>query len=116
MTDTMTAPMPFDDHDDYLRAVADLIPDARHWTWTDPTAAWEALEEEIEVSDAAIACSYYLDTVDPGPAGIVTLPGGYALGWHPGEGWSVVGPATDLPGVLPAAASPGAVAELAAAI
>ncbi|QUX26371.1 MULTISPECIES: hypothetical protein [Nocardiopsis] len=107
------------DHEDYIKAAWRAIPDAQDcWTWTDPTAAWEALEEEIEVSDAAIACSYYLDTVDPGRAGIVTLPDGHALGWHETGGWTVIGHAglVTVPGALPADASPAQVTRLAAAV
>ena len=113
-------PATITDHEDYIESVWRAIPDAQdYWAWTDPkVAAEEDLADEIEISDASLALSWYLDTIDPGPAGIVTLPDGHALGWHETGGWTVIGHAglVSVPGVLAVDASPAQVARVAATV
>ncbi|MFE3458589.1 hypothetical protein ACFXKD_13690 [Nocardiopsis aegyptia] len=87
-TDTRDGVTTIADHATYIREVERLIRCSENsWSWTDTP---EVTDEEIEISDAAIAVGAYMDMAESGRAGVISMPGAIAFGWHERDGWEYI--------------------------
>lgn len=72
---------------EYVHKVGAAIPDIQDsWEWESTP---DLPDDVIEISDAAIALSVWLDQTEPGHQGVITLPDGQMLAWHEAEGWTL---------------------------
>jgi len=78
--------MPTATVDSYIRSVEISIRGENSWTWG---SAPSIPEDELEISDAAVALSAYLEVAETGPGGAISLPDGQALTWHHLDGWGL---------------------------